>query len=35
MAFADGSVTFISETIKPDVLKGLLTKSGGDVVIGW
>ena len=30
--FADGSVRFIVETIKPAVLKALLTRDGGEVI---
>ena len=35
MAIADGSVQFVSETIEPETLKGLLTKAGGESVTNW
>ena len=35
MAIADGSVRYISETIEPETLKGLLTKAGGESVTNW
>ncbi len=30
--FADGSVRFVKKSVKPDVLKALMTKNGGEVV---
>lgn len=32
VAFADGSIQFISNAVDPDVLKALLTRNGGEVV---
>ncbi len=32
VAFADGMVRFLSEDIEPDVLRALMTKSGGETV---
>ncbi|MEZ6062573.1 MAG: DUF1559 domain-containing protein [Planctomycetaceae bacterium] len=35
MGLADGSVRFVSDRIDPNVLKSLLTKSGGEEVGDW
>ena len=35
VALADGSVQFISNTIKPETLKAMLTKAGGESVTVW
>ncbi|MCL2348782.1 MAG: DUF1559 domain-containing protein [Planctomycetaceae bacterium] len=32
-ALVDGSVTFLSDTIKPEILKAMLTKAGGENVV--
>jgi prepilin-type processing-associated H-X9-DG protein len=31
-AFADGSVRFISESVKPEAMKGFITRAGGEVI---
>jgi prepilin-type processing-associated H-X9-DG protein len=31
-AFADGAVRFISKAVNPQVLKALITRSGGEVI---
>jgi prepilin-type processing-associated H-X9-DG protein len=34
-AFADGSVSFISESVEPHVVAALCTRAAGDSIDGW